>query len=390
MKIIFYIHRNNYLQNWILNLSPFLLQNNVKIYVFHRKDFDPHLKYQDVELINISKYNITEILFELNRIKPNLFLLFGFRSFFELLLVRICKYLNIRVTYIQHGIISLNYVSFSSRIRSINIWVSLKDYINYFMVFIQYILLNNKKFTHELRLFTKSLFFSNLKDVGFNQFLLFSQDAYDVHEKIFFYDRFSVKIIGYPVFKNIRESQSQKLVNTNNKSKILYIHENFVQLNLTKINYSQEIDYLKKIHEISKRCGYEFNVQLHPMEDIKKYIEMYDDVDIQFYQENNLDAIVKDSSIVIGHSSTALFVPILLGKPLITLNYPFSKIHLNTFEDVAFSVDTFNDYENVLMNPEKLNSRLGRYNDFRRKFLGMFNSYEDYSYAILESLEQVN
>lgn len=375
------------MRNWILNICPLLIQNNVKIYVFYREEFIDHKKHKEIELINISKFGTSEILCEIKRINPNLFLLFGYRSFFELLLVRMCNYLNIQVTYIQHGMISLKYVSFWSRIRSITLLTSIKNYLHYTKIFFQFIILSRENLLHELDVFIKALFLTDYKNVGFNQFLLFSQDAYAVHKKIFSYDEISVKIIGYPVFLNSTDIDSQVLVNNPQRLKILYFHENFIQMNLTKISYNQEINYITEIAKISKKYGYDFAIQLHPMESIEKYTSLCKNQEVKMYQESRLDVLVREFSIVVGHSSTALFVPIVLGIPLITLKYPYCTFIVNTFDDVALSANSLQEYENLLNNPGILSSKLTRYNNYKKMHLGTLNSYEDYSIAILTSLK---
>ena len=118
------------MRNWIQYLSPLLLENKVKIYVLLREDYKGSEYSKDIELIDISKYGAREIANLIRKICPDLFLIFGFRSFFELLLIRICKYLNIRVTYIQHGMIALKYSTFSSRISSINFYTAIKNYMH--------------------------------------------------------------------------------------------------------------------------------------------------------------------------------------------------------------------------------------------------------------------
>ncbi|MBN2638845.1 MAG: hypothetical protein JXR65_07145 [Bacteroidales bacterium] len=365
-----------------------LFKNNVEMYIFHREEYHSTDTIDGIKLINISKYELTEIYYLIKRINPNLFVIFGFRSFFELILIRLFNFLNVNIIYIQHGLISRNHISFFSRISSVNFKTSFVNYLHFTKLFFQFINLNPRNVFREIKIIIRALFFTRYSNVGIDEFYLFSKEAFKVHEKIFSFSERDAKIIGYPLFKVKTNIPSQTVINNTLKKRVLYIHENFIQMKLTKINYHQERDYIQEIATLSKQYGYDFIMQLHPMEDFVKYSNLYKETDIKLFQEGTLNDLVNESSIILGHSSTALFVPILLGKPLIILGFPGSKLKIDEFADVSLTLGSLKEYESLLCNPENLISKLGNYGAYKEEHLGTQNSYEDYCNLILGFLQR--
>ncbi len=386
MKVIFYVHRTSFIKNWIQNLGEYLKNNDVDVIAFlFDNNNNTTENYNGIRVINISGLHVAGIISKIKAIKPDAFITLGYQSIIELLLVRISKILDMKCIYIQHGIISLKYSSLFSRICTIKFYLSLKKYLYFFLLYSEFLLFYKRKFIIELRILMKRLLSNNFKGMGIDKYLLFSKDAYNIHKRIFNYSDNEVDIIGYPVFMKKSSLKITKTCILRDKKYVLYLHENFIQFNLTKITYEEEREYLTKIIKTTNDNGFLFVIQLHPLESIQNYMEFSKNENVLVIQTNNLAGLVNNSSFVIGHSSTALLIPILLNKPLLLFDYPKLVISYDFYSDVGIKVKSLIYYSEILNSPNEID--VMKYKSFREKYLGTRNNFEDFANSIVKFIK---
>jgi hypothetical protein len=387
MKIVFFIYRTSFINNWVQKLKPFFDDKNVEVNILcldnSYKDYND---YKEYNIINISKLNSKQIKNLLTEINPKAVILLGYRSLMEMLLVRISKLLNIGLIYIQHGVLDEEDLKTFSGKSKLEMIKSFKKQIKYLNLFLQLIFIKNVNFKNEFKILFNAVFFANYKNIGFDKFLIFSENGNLFHKKLFQYDDSQLDIIGYPVFTHSKFNSLDLVLNKDlTKKYILYIHQNFIDTNLTSINYDEEKTYILSLSKICIKYGYQFLIQLHPLDNIKKYKDLYAFEDISFVQNGNIPDLVFNSTMVFGHFSTAMFIPILLNKPLVVLTYPkilFQYDHL--FDNVGIHIKNSQELNLMLGNTTEFKNLTSNYDSFRKLNLGNSNSFEDYSNSILE------
>jgi hypothetical protein len=386
MKVLFFTYRTTFILNWVQNLEPYFKNRDIETYVFCLDDsFLDFPNHKGLNITNISSFNMTYIIQILKVMKPDALIVLGYRSLMELLMIRISKFLNIKTIYIQHGILSNKYISLFSKNKKGEFYKSFKRQMKYLKLFSNFVFMHHINCIHEIKIILNTLFLNNFKNIGFDKFLLFSQDAYMVHKKLFNFTDNQFEIIGYPVFVKKSNLKIISTVIPRNKKYVLYIHQNFIQSNNTKITYEEEREYLTEIIKATNDRGFLFVIQLHPAESIKNYMEFSKNENVLVIQNDNLTDIVNNSSFVIGHWSTGLLIPILLNKPLLIFNYPKLIISYDFYSDVGIQVKSLNYYSKILNSQKEIDVK--KYNSFREKYLGTKNHFEDFANAIVKFIQ---
>lgn len=386
MKVLFFIYRTNFIRNWVQNIKPYFENMDIEIYVFCLDDsFLDFPNYKGFNITNISSFKIIDILQILKAIKPDALIVLGYRSLLELLMVRISKLLNIKTIYMQHGIVSEEDLSLFFEKNKNEFIISFKRYIKYLKLFSEYLFIQHVKIIHEIKVLIKAFFFANYKNMGLDKFLLFSQHGYIFHKKIFHFSDNQVEIIGYPVFMKKSNLKIIPTVIPRNKKYVLYIHQNFIQSNNTKITYEEEKEYLNEIIKTTNDCGFLFVIQLHLSESIENYKEFYRNDDVIVIQNNNLAGLVNNCSFVVGHFSTVLLIPILLNKPLLLFDYPKIVVSPDFYNDVGIQIKSLIYYSKILNSPNAID--VIKYKSFREKHLGTKNHFEDFANAIVKFIQ---
>jgi hypothetical protein len=162
------------------------------------------------------------------------------------------------------------------------------------------------------------------------------------------------------------------------------MHQPFVADRLTPISYNDEREYLLDLSNACRNSGLSFTLRLHPRAIRDHYEELLRGTDIEIDDSTSLFEAVKNSRVVLGQYSTALFAAILMRRPLLTPPYPGLKVESGDGEDqvgIVINKDLGN-LEEVLTQESKLYSRLPKYDAYISKFIGNNNSYQAFATTI--------
>ncbi len=156
------------------------------------------------------------------------------------------------------------------------------------------------------------------------------------------YKKEQVVVLGCPIVFKEEEN------NFRYTDYYLYISSGLREAGVINITDEEEKRFLLEIYKAIKQIGEKIVIKLHPSEDIKKYESYFSaEKNVILVKDINLKHVVRNSKLVIGDYSTALYYAIFLKKPIIILPNPFmeflpydftkfgigKKISINNFAD---------------------------------------------------------
>ena len=143
-RIAFYSHRVFFIENWIKPLSLFL---DCEVFVLHIQSIErlnlP--EYPNLKLIDVSWFSAKQIQNTIKSIQPNILISLGFKSIMELLIVRICKQLNIEVIFLEHGLFTKDTTKHHFKNAKSDFLLVLKKQSNFILKYLQFLLLTQNK-----------------------------------------------------------------------------------------------------------------------------------------------------------------------------------------------------------------------------------------------------
>jgi len=176
-----------------------------------------------------------------------------------------------------------------------------------------------------------------------------------------------VRIVGNPEYDeairiwhdtNVEEICKEYLfalnvkMNYRDKNIILWLDEALVEMNT--ITEDERIYELGIIAKAAAQNGYDVIVKSHPASDITMIKEFCKSrPHLHFIEKAELGILVWLSSFTIGHSSTALLLPVILGRPI----YGLEKLAGREIPHQNYNsvIQTFcpEDISNIFSNPQK-------------------------------------
>ena len=347
-NIIFCVPRTSVLTSFIDPLYLFL-NRKFNLYIFHIDSlYHSTSAEREYEKIDIGKMSLKKIIQRINSINPVVLFCLHFASLNEKLMIRIGKKLNIKIFYLQHGLLlpdQLFYVKNFAAFR-INFWASL--YRNYYFIrnslyYIFFLSFNVKEFSIFYNMIFKNIFIEGCCDKAF----FFTNDSFEMMNKYFHFKSNQVKISGFPLCNSNEELVKYNENKHNSKGKyIVYVHAPFVQTRGTHLTYKQEREYLMNYFNFFINEGFIIKLLVHPRENILLYTDLYKEMtNIEVIQVQNSLSLLSDAKFVIGHSSTILLNALLLKIPVIQIPYPSKFENAQIFEEYFLKIDNLFDLQ---------------------------------------------
>lgn len=363
-NIVFYVHRTGLL-GYFINPICYFLSKDYKITILHldkRNGYNYAPSYSPLyDTIDISKLNMLEIEQLLIKLNPNVFILLGFISIYELLMLRVAKKIGVKTIYLEHGLYSKETASLPFGKLMHTFCTTVRK--NFFFLRRYYeFALHSTSFWHEMYVFwhcfgKKEYFMSK-----FDKALFFAEYGRKEIGRLFRYDESEIDYICYPLAKTDTEfKQYSKIANEplSIEKKATYIHQPFILDGLSQWSYEKERDFLVNIAKKLKDYGYTLTIQLHPRSKLVVYQQLFKDTGINLIKEMEREKF-KEYSLVLGHYSTALLYPLFFKIPVMLVDYPgVCKAENSVFYPISCSLPI----NNVDVLTEK-------YKDFCRKYIG--------------------
>lgn len=322
-NIVFYVHRTGLLGYFVNPICSFL-KEKYDITVFHldkRNGFSSHGN-GDYKTVDLSDFSVDEIQQTLKKLAPEVVILLGFVSIYELLMLRIATDLGVKTIYLEHGIFSKDTSSLPLKKLIYKFWgTSIKNL--FFLRQYRDFIIRSSDPQREKLIFKQCVLKKNYSGSKFSKALFFSDYGYKQINKFFQYDKCNIDFTGYPLTydnKSFEELRSLAFAPLTENKKAILIHQPFILDGLTSWGYETEREYIAKVAMEIKKYGYQMTLLIHPRENVERYRKLYSTSEIIIKQNINKKDY-KEYSLAIGYYSTALLYPVFLHIPLLIIDY---------------------------------------------------------------------
>jgi len=379
-NIIFVISYLDSINNWIDPISKYLKDKGFVIHILHMQSLNFGVATEGIKvdpdylLYDAGEMNIKSIEWTIKSINPVATVFLSFKSLFEVLLLKMSQALRIKTIYYQHGL----YEDISFDFKMANKKSSLTRYLILSSLVLQFVILISKRKMRDLSSFFSTIAFTRYDSITFDHFILYSKYSNDMLRRHFSNIKDNVIYSGYPVVdsdEELRQFLERSKQPTDNY--VLYLHQTFVRLNLTQIDYPQENAYLLNLSNICRAQNYKLVIRLHPRETIENYKLISEDDNIIIKQSDDLIENIISSKLVIGHYSTALFSSILLYKPILILYYPELKVESSVFRNIGVHANNVDQFRKFIEDENSWRVDEEEYKLFIDYYIGTDNSYEN-------------
>jgi len=395
MNIFYYIPS---IKGFNIHVKPFLDFSKGNHFVIYNYGDERKYIYNGLQFINLFKCNNYGSL--LSRQKIDYFILFNISSIMDIFFIQLCKSLQIKTIYVQHGL-RINYNNISPdkifKKRSSFFYLinrAFKKYLRYFLYYLKhfYIFKNKNIIFGYLCLYIKNInkpVILTIPTKGYKNISVtdyaFVYSQYDSNYLINFfnYKKDLIFIMGLPL-----NAPSEK--QTIKKQKTILLITNDLK-NDGLISKEVEKQLFIKIYKYFNE-GYDFIIKLHPNEnedDIKGYFEKIKSPKI-LRDVNPLELINSADLVLCFFSSTMLLNVIKDKKPFAFIQIPGIEFE---YQD-AFGITQYGIGKrlnmsglistNIVEQLFEVNNE--KYNNFIQKFIGPVN-YNHPTY-ILEKLSE--
>jgi hypothetical protein len=342
------------------------------------KDID--ICYQYCDIIRINKKSINKIVNIMKSIDPEALILTNYKSIMNYMILKIAYINKIKTIFLQHGIFDKEI----ERLYSTNIIKSIYRYCVYIRLYLQFCYKERlpKIFIELYEIIIKRNLVKYYKiDYGI---------VYSGNDKQFLSANLDIESIniytsGYPMFSGIDE-ENQNLSCSEDKQIVLFIHQPLKHY-IKNFSIDKEIRYFNEINEVCKRNNYTLMLRLHQRHDYSVY-EQLADKKIEISINDSMLDIIRNSSVVIGMNSTALYYPIVFRKPIIQLFYPNYDYPKLDFSEISLKINSFKELDSLLSNKDAQNKKLNLYSEFIDQNIGNNNSYEYLSNLLIELIRK--
>ncbi len=383
-NIIFVMYNLSMYDYTLKNINKYL-RNEFTVIVFHssksskdRCNCDNFVFDDDrIISIDISDSSIFSIMSTIKCFDPINVIFFTYQSYFDFIVNYICKMSGYKTILHDHGLIFGNRPGSSPIVKRMFNILRLFRFVYRVVIFSfvkrKFLLFND---------FIKILVLRKFRYLKFNKYFFFSKSNLFHHKNTIGVENENVCIAGFPIFVDDTE---KKILSNKTKNKLLYIHQPFVKLNLTNITYEEEKKFIIHLIEIAKNNGYDFDIRLHPAENMEKYSYL-NEYNIKFDKKIPLNEQISSAKIIVGHFSAALINGLGFKIPVFLINYPrLLKKYTNSysvFGEYCKYVDSIDDVIELLKTESFKNFHLTD----QEYLLGKENTYY-YNYT--ELLKQI-
>lgn len=299
--------------------------------------------HDNVELIDLSYKNVTNLFKTISFYKPILFIA-GHNSLIEFVLSNYFYTKRLKSIYLQHGY----FLEKAYKFYISNYITAIKKYFIYLIAYF-YTLLRDP-----INVFSNFFLYLKYKsEISFCDINLFYNE--DSVRKL--KCRGKKIVIGYPLGENIYYKNIIK------KSATI-IHQCFIHDNLSSITFDQEKKYfIELIKLLIEKKFRKINFLVHPRDDYNKYLYLKD-LKVNVYQGIKYQEKIFESELIIGHYSSLIFQCIEIGKSVIRIKYP--GINNNFSNKGAYSIEKIKSNEDIFKyNSHNINQTNSQYVDYK-------------------------
>lgn len=270
---------------------------------------------------DISFYSIISLKKLLKEKKVTSIIFFTYQSYYDILLNNLCKFLNIKRIFHDHGIVTGKTIAKGG----FNFYHILR--YSYAKIF-RLVHYNINKYIFKYVSYNQTI----NKFISFDCALVFCKNNFDVYTNLIDLNDSKTVITGVPIFIDENEKIVLSKTPVYNKQ-ILYIHQPLYKFGFTKMNYKDDINYILRLNNIVNKYGYKLKLRFHPTEEVTIYEQYFSSENISISKNNSLSVETASSEIVLGHWSTAILAGSSLGKKVYILKYPL--LH-SVFENLNY------------------------------------------------------
>ena len=370
-----------------IHILPFVLENNGEHVILYTNGDEKKYHHHLVKFINILNYSNSNYYDFLKDSKVNAFILFNIFSIMDIFFIQLCKSLNIRTFYIQHGVrIDYNDIDgtriFLNRGSSSYIYnIAIRKYFRFVYLYLQNFryFINKRQIAGYFLQYLKNilnLVKMTFPDKGYKKlsvcdhaFVYSNYDSSFIIEN-FCYDEKQITVMGLPLKK------LPQTLTHNKQKKILLISSNLKSDGIVK---EEDENYL--FNQIFQRFNNHYSIifKLHPQENKKKIKEYFiNSIKPLITQKSDPVKLVVESDLVICFfSSTLLLNAVKLNKPIVFIRLPnvefnlqdafgFVNMGIGKCIDIDFLRDSVNLDDLFYIDYEK-------YREFEDKYIGPDN-----------------
>lgn len=334
--------------------------------------------------IDISYYVLQDVIELLKKHNISSITFFTYQSIYDKFFICIAKNLGIKTIFHDHGIL------YGSKPGKGSFNINKIKYIYHILRRTIHFKRQSQMLVQSLSAPQKVLFKELINDtycnLEFDKSLFFCLNNYHVHSTIIKLIKENIVISGLPVLpKNSDISLLQKYVPKGNI--VLYIHQPLIKFGFTKLKISEEILYIRNIAKNLKQSNKVLLIRFHPTQDMCKYHEELKSYGIRISENNLLEEDIMQSTIVIGHWSTALLNAFVLNRPIFIITYPKLKseyTEFNTmFSEISQNGRVYNNINELFHESTFDPISTSVINKIKMKWAGTGNSYEsNYSFFL--------
>ncbi|MBI5482356.1 MAG: hypothetical protein HY906_26105 [Deltaproteobacteria bacterium] len=334
-------------------LHPLLERAGIEASLLHAGSFK-HLKCPEVqtvdgiEAIDISHFGTRFVRRALERLRPDALLMLDCSFMLDRAVILACRGLGIRSIYLQHGVLP-DFDAFAAivpmkdavykedRLRRAIPYLKF-DLPNYFLSGLHLdprFLLDSAVYRYCLGLFrepTQYLFYpppspENLTDVA----LVYSNADRDRHVEGFGYRPDQVIVVGNP---NLDDAMAQRYSSRAECARaegipdapyVLYLEDAFVGDGWKGWTVASRRAHLKEVEDCCRDAGYHLVVKLHPQSARERSPDDFAGLtNSSVLGQARIADLVRFAERCVGHISSTVRLPILMGKPLLVPQWGIS------------------------------------------------------------------
>lgn len=388
-RLVFVLRYLNYLKNWIDPIYPYLKASGYQVYIFHVDSLSFGLSVDNADnnpdyiIFDVHKAGMKATRARLKEIEPEGVIFLSFRSLFEILLRIVLFDLNIKAIYYQHGLFGKETLDFI--MADLN--SSFLRYLHLVRLTVSFLMRSRKYRFRYFRIILGAMLKDNYAPLCFERFILYSKKSDEILRAVFGHSSDKVLYSGYPIVSSNSELADtlQGSIEESPKN-VLYLAQTFRQSGLTNLSLEEEAEYLKTMAVIFRDNGFSTTIKIHPRASRSEYQEHLEDSGIILKRDENLNTLINESSIVVGHYSTALYSAILLKRPIILYYFPGLPRKNRMFDDIGIIIDSEEELRKFLSENAVPAIDNEKYTEFIEYEIGNNNTYEHLAQTIQESL----
>jgi len=370
-NLVFFVY-NLSMVNYLTDQQYIFLRKEYNVIVIHisklTKDRSKIVHFdKEYNIIDISYYSLLRIRKLLKKIDPVALVFYTFHSQYDYLLLSISNKLRIPSIFHDHGIV-FGESKAKGRYR-INLYRIIRT------VIFNFNLLQSAISDWKCNMIKDYYFNKSKKHQGFTKYFFYSKNNYNYYKQFFPISSENSCIGGVPIAKTKNEITDHIIYQ--DEKRVLYFHQPFVKFKFTNITYDEEIQYYNKLALKVREAGYKLTIRLHPSQRPNDYKRLYHHNLISFDTSRDILKSTAKASVVIGHWSTALAIPILLEKRTIVLSFPGVHeefIHYyDIYKNLTTRIHKIDDITNELLT----NVKKDHNTEYAEYLLGYDNTYED-------------